>query len=62
MKIFSIKWNVVSDISKELDGSSVINNIITGRSVKSFKSWWIASRSYINKNYGRKYEQIIPMR
>ena len=51
MEIFAVKWNVVSDVSKvllnifaELDGSSGIKNIITDRSVKSFKSWWIASR------------------
>ena len=52
MQIFTLKWNVVSDISKvllndifaELDGSNGIKNIITDRSVKSFKSWWIASR------------------
>ena len=39
MEIFAVKWNVVSDISKvllndifaELDGSSGIKNIITGR-------------------------------
>ena len=52
MEIFAVKWNVVSDISKlllndifaELDGNSGIKNIVTDRSVKSFKSWWIASR------------------
>ena len=51
MKIFAVKDNVVSDTSKvllndifaELDGSSGIKNIITDRSVKSFKSWWIPS-------------------
>ena len=50
--IFAAKWNVVSDTSKvllndifaELDGSSGIKNIITDRSVKSLKSWWIPSR------------------
>ena len=39
MEIFAIKWNVVSEIGKvllndifaELDGSSGIKNIITGR-------------------------------
>ena len=70
MEIFAVKWNVVLDISKvllkdifaELDESSEIKNIITDRLVKCFKSWWIASRWYINKNYGRKYEEIIPMR
>ena len=65
MEIFVVKWNVVSGISKVLlndifaglDGSSGIKNIIIDRSVKSFKSWWIANRRYIiNKNYGRKYE------
>ena len=52
METFAVKWNVVADISKvllndifaELDGSSDIKNIITDRLVKSFKSWWIASR------------------
>ena len=52
MEIFAVKWNVVSDISKlllndifaELDGNSAIKNIVTDRSVKSFKSWWTASR------------------
>ena len=46
MEIFTVKWNVVSDISKvllndifaELDGSCGIKNIITDRSAKSFKS------------------------
>ena len=44
--IFAAKWNIVSNISKvllndifaELDGSSGIKNVITDRSVKSFKS------------------------
>ena len=52
MEIFAVKLNVVSDISKvllndifaELDGSNGIKNIITDRSVKSFKSWLVASR------------------
>ena len=51
MEIFAVKRNVVSDISivllndifAELDGSSGIKNI-TDRSVKSYKSWWTASR------------------
>ena len=70
MEIFAVKWNIVSDSSKvllndifaELDGSSGIKSIITDRLAKSFRSWWIASRWYINKNYSRKYEEIISMR
>ena len=71
MEIFAVKWNVVSDISKvllngifaELDGSIGIKNILPPDRllVKSFKSWWIASRLYINKTYGRKCEDIIAM-
>ena len=46
MKIFAVKWNAVSEISKvllndvlaELDGSSGIKNIID-RLAKSFKYW-----------------------
>ena len=69
MEIFAVKWNVLdiskvllNDIFAELDESSGIKNIITDRLIKSYKSWWIASRWYINKNYGGKYEEIIPMR
>ena len=62
MEIFAVKLNFVSEISKvllndifaELDGNIGIKNIITDRLAKSFKSWWISSRRYINKNYGRK--------
>ena len=51
MEIFAVKWNVLdiskvllNDIFAELDKSSGIKNIITDRLIKSYKSWWIASR------------------
>ena len=67
MEIFAVTWNVFSEITKvllndvfaELDGSSGIKNIITDRLNLGRLQ---VDDSHINKNYGRKYEEIIPMR
>ena len=66
MEIFAVKRSIVSEIIKvllndifaELDGSNGIKN--TDR-LNRFSGLQVDDQA-ITKNYGRKYEEIIPMR
>ena len=67
MGIFAVTWNVFSEITKvllndvsaELDGSSGIKKINTD--ILNLGRLQVDD-SDINKIYGRKYEEIIPMK